>query len=225
MRLGALRAQGRAARRGRREHRRFECAGLPVAMMCRASCSSPIAASALRIPVWPAVAWPMAAALPARLRSGAEGITWNAFHVDSGIPGARGSQRLAQLSQRDTVLVGRSYGDPSPWRRNTKWPPRRWRVSSRAGLRTRIATAARRRSVDGGTASAGDFEERRDSGRPVDWSHQETCRAGRADRPHRHADQQGSLSIGCVRQSDFEEVAYDFCTTAIARHRNRAGCL
>ncbi|MGA8705923.1 MAG: nitronate monooxygenase family protein [Steroidobacteraceae bacterium] len=99
----------------------FECAGHPGGDDVPGLVLIPIAATALRIPVLACGGVADGRGLVAALALGAEGINMGTRFMlteESPVPEAL-KQRLAQLSERDTVLVGRSYGDPSRLVRNT----------------------------------------------------------------------------------------------------------
>ena len=99
----------------------FECAGHPGGDDVPGLVLIPAAASVLRIPVLACGGVADGRGLIAALALGAEGINMGTRFMltqESPVPEAL-KQRLAQLSERDTVLVGRSYGDASRLVRNS----------------------------------------------------------------------------------------------------------
>jgi len=98
----------------------FECAGHPGVDDIPGLILIPAAAAKLRIPILACGGLADARGLIAALALGAEGINMGTrfmLTVESPVPLAL-KQRLIGASERDTVLVGRSLGDPSRVVRN-----------------------------------------------------------------------------------------------------------
>ncbi len=99
----------------------FECAGHPGADDVPGLILIPAAAARLRVPVVACGGIADARGLVAALALGAEGINMGTRFMltqESQVPAAL-KARMAGLSERDTVLIGRSYGDPSRLVRNS----------------------------------------------------------------------------------------------------------
>ena len=99
----------------------FECAGHPGGDDVPGLVLIPAAASKLRIPVVACGGIADGRGLVAALALGAEGINMGTrfmLTTESPVPTAL-KERMVQASERDTALVGRSYGDPSRLLRNS----------------------------------------------------------------------------------------------------------
>jgi nitronate monooxygenase len=98
----------------------FECAGHPGGDDIPGLILVPAAAAKLRIPILACGGVADARGLIAALALGAEGINMGTrfmLTAESPVPLAL-KQRLLAASERDTVLIGRSFGDPSRVVRN-----------------------------------------------------------------------------------------------------------
>ena len=99
----------------------FECAGHPGADDVPGLILIPAAVAKLRVPVVACGGIADARGLVAALALGAEGINMGTRFMltrESPVPAAL-KERIVGLTERDTVLIGRSYGDPSRLLRNS----------------------------------------------------------------------------------------------------------
>lgn len=99
----------------------FECAGHPGADDIPGLILIPAAAAKLRVPIVACGGIADARGLVAALALGADGINMGTRFMltqESPVPAAL-KERIAGLTERDTVLIGRTYGDPSRLLRNS----------------------------------------------------------------------------------------------------------
>jgi NADH:quinone reductase (non-electrogenic) len=99
----------------------FECAGHPGADDVPGLILIPAAVAKLRVPVVACGGIADARGLVAALALGADGINMGTRFMltrESPVPAAL-KERIVGLTERDTVLIGRSYGDPSRLLRNS----------------------------------------------------------------------------------------------------------